>query len=129
MRLSVKRRLVIFFVLFLIASCGAGDDYPSDVPTDSPPIVSRIDPNAGAPGDAITIFGLGFSIAAPNNTVIIGGAAVAATSYRLVDPPTSTEIEALTATVPTGAATGTSSVVVVVYDQTSNADVAFTVTP
>lgn len=127
--MSVNRRLVILPVLLLIASCGGGNNYPSDVPTDSPPIVSRVDPSAGAPGDSITIFGLGFSIAAPDNTVIIGGAAVAATSYRLVDPPTSTEIEALTATVPTGAAVGTSSVVVVVDDQTSNADVTFTVTP
>lgn len=125
-------RLVGIYFAFLIAlsACGSsGLNFPDDVPTDSPPVVSRVDPTAGAAGSQVTIFGLGFSDAAPNNIVVIGDAAVSATGYRLLDNPTSSEIEALTATVPTDATAGANSVAVVVYDNTSNSDVQFTVTP
>lgn len=121
---------VILSVVVFSSACGASEgSYPDDVPTQTSPLVSRVDPTGGSPGSQITIFGLGFSSAAPNNIVVIGGAAVAATAYTLIGNPTSTEIEALTATVPTGAAQGITSVAVVVYDNASNADVTFTVTP
>ncbi len=126
--------MLIRFTALLIAviacsSCMGSDGFQPDVPTDSPPIVSRVDPNAGGPGDPITIFGFGFTTSYPENIVIIGGAATSATSYRLLSNPTDTEIEAITANVPTDAAAGEGAILVQVHGNSSNADVSFTVTP
>lgn len=124
-------RWLIIIVLVLAASCGsgAGSSFPSDVPTDLTPVVSRVEPNTGAVGDIITIFGYGYSTSTADNIVIIGAAAVSATGYALVDPPSPTEIETLTATIPEGVETGENSVAVLVYDNVSNQDITFTVTP
>lgn len=117
-------------LIALVSACGgAGGDFGDDVPTGAPPTVSSISPTVGQAGSAITIVGFGFSEIPPNNIVIIGGAAVAASAYNLVDPPTATDIESITALVPAGAAIGADSVVVLVNDNTSNQDVTFTVTP
>jgi hypothetical protein len=117
-------------LLLLIAACGSSSpSFAPDVPTDSPPIVSRVDPNSGGTGSEVTIFGFGFTISVPENIVVIGGVATNATSYRLLSNPTSTEIEAITADVPNNAAAGEGPIYVVVYDNVSNADVSFTVTP
>lgn len=125
-----KRAACIAALCLIAAGCGSsGGSYPDDVPTQLPPTVARVDPAAGAPGSAIMIFGYGFSETAPNNVVIIGNAAVTATAYALLAAPTATEIESLSATVPASAPAGQSSVVVVVSDNTSNADILFTVTP
>lgn len=122
------RWAIAFAAVIAAASCGEGaDDFPSDVPTSTPPVVARIDPAAGAPGSVITIFGYGFSSTAEFNIVIISGAAVAATAYGLAEAPTATEIESLTAAVPDGAAAGDTSVVVMVHERVSNADIPFTV--
>lgn len=122
---------VIIVCLFALAACGSGDssDFADDVPTQVTPTVSRVAPAAGKVGDTITIFGFGFSDIPPNNIVIIGGANIAATAYNLVPSPTATEIESLTATVPTGAAVGVDSVYLLVNENTSNTDITFTVTP
>ena len=77
----------------------------------------------------ITVYGFGFSYSTPVNVIIIGGEGVSATDYQLLANPTPTEIEMLTATVPANAAIGPSPVTVTVYDNTSNADVIFDVTP
>jgi len=112
-----------------MSSCSSSDGFQPDVPTDSPPVVSRVDPNAGSQGDAITIFGFGFTTSYPENIVIIGGAATSATSYRLLSPITEDEIEAITATVPTDAVQGEGPIYVQVHGNSSNSDVSFTVTP
>ncbi|MFA4873810.1 MAG: IPT/TIG domain-containing protein [bacterium] len=122
-------KAIALISLFLAASCGSGDGFQPDVPTDAPPIISRVDPNAGSPGDNITIFGLGFTISYPENIVVIGGAATTATSYRLLDNPTASEVEAITVTVPTGAQLGEGPVYVQVHGNSSNSDVSFTVNP
>ncbi|HPQ80358.1 MAG TPA: IPT/TIG domain-containing protein [bacterium] len=121
----------IFLILFLFSSCGGsgGSDFPDDIPTQTNPIVTRVSPDSGPAGTAVTIFGLGFSTNFPNNVVVIGDTASPATGYNLVEPPLPTEIEAITSTVQDGAALGVNSVVVIVYDNVSNADVTFTVTP
>ncbi len=114
----------------LAASCGGtSSDYNPNVPTNSPPIVSRVDPSAGSVGDEISIFGLGFSIAYPEDIVVVGGAATSATSYRLLDNPTANEIEAITFTVPADAALGEGPIYVQVDGNSSNVDVSFTVIP
>jgi len=113
---------------FLIASCGSGNPYSEDVPTDSPPVVSRVDPSSGPVGTEITIFGYGFSYTSSLDFVLIGTEMTIASSYSILDEPTSTEIESLTATIPEDAATGENSVVVLVYENASNTDISFTVT-
>ncbi len=126
--------MLIRFTALMIAaiamsSCLGGDGFQPDVPTDSPPVVSRVDPNAGRPGDPITIFGFGFTTSFPENIVIIGGSATNATSYRLLTNPTETEIEAITANVPDEAIAGEGPILVQVHGNSSNSDVSFTVTP
>lgn len=126
----MKKLPYILLCICALASCGGSiDSIPDDVPTGSPPIITRVEPNTGKAGDPITIFGMGFSEEAPINLVVIGGSAVAADIYNLVDNPVGDEIEAISATVPTNASIGQTVVVVVVYDNTSNADVIFEVTP
>ena len=124
------RRLVILSFLCCLAACGSADSgFPDDVPTQLPPVVSRVAPATGPAGTVIQIFGFGFSDIAPNNVVIVGDEGVSATAYALVTPATATEIEVITATVPAGVAIGANSVAVVVYENVSNADITFTVTP
>ena len=126
----ILKRLAIAILPLLVASCGGtSTGYAPDVPTDSPPVVSSVDPNSGGPGTEVTIFGFGYTISVPENIVVIGGVATNATSYRLLSNPTSTEIEAITADVPAGATVGEGPIYLVIYDNVSNSDVSFTVTP
>lgn len=127
----MMRRLGISLVLVLaLVSCGSpSDPYGPDIPTNSPPYVSRIEPNSGRAGDTVTIFGFGFSVAVPENIVIIGGAATSATTYTLLSNITGDEIESLTAVVPNDAQAGEGAIYVQVHENVSNADVSFTVTP
>lgn len=123
-------RFAIAIALLTAASCqNSGGGYSPYVPTDSPPVISRVDPNSGAAGDEITIFGFGFTVSVPENIVIVGDAATTATSYRLLSNITADEIEAITATIPTDAQLGEGPIYVTVYENVSNADVSFTVTP
>jgi len=130
----IRRRpyLCIFasLLLCLLFSCGGeGPNYYDDVVTGSPPIVSRVDPAAGAAGTQVTIFGLGFSYIIPTNIVTMGTVGAVAETYTILANPTATEIESITFTVPADLAPGEYPVVVVVHDTASNADVTFTVTP
>lgn len=111
----------------LVSACG-GSSFPADVATQTMPVVSQVDPSAGAPGDTITVFGFGFSSIPQSNVVVIGGAASAASEYRLLEEPTEAQIESITATVPEDAQAGEGSLVVLVHETPSNADVTFTVT-
>ena len=121
---------LLMVLALLLTSCGGGDDaYSPDVPTDSPPIVVRVDPSAGRAGDQIQIFGFGFTVSIPENIVIIGGAATSATAYQLLEPPVDDEIEVITCTVPVGAAVGEGPIYVQVHGNQSNSDVSFTVVP
>lgn len=125
------KRFCIFVVLACaLSACGASSDpYGPDIPTNSPPFVSRVEPNTGRAGDTVTIFGFGFSVAVPANIVIIGGAATSAATYTLLSNITADEIESITAVVPDDAELGEAAIYVQVHDNVSNADVSFTVTP
>lgn len=126
----MKNHWIAIACLMSVAACGgSGGTYGDDVPTNAPPTVSAVAPAAGPAGTVITISGFGFSDVAPNNIVVIGDSAVPASAYDLVDPPTATEVEFLTATVPDSVGLGDTSVVVLVGDNASNSDVTFTVTP
>jgi hypothetical protein len=123
------RFTVLLAIAVVVSSCLGADGFQPDVPTDSPPVISRVDPNAGRPGDPITIFGFGYTTSVPENIIIIGGASTSATSYRLLSTITSGEIEAITANVPEDAEIGEGPIYVQVHGNSSNSDVSFTVTP
>jgi hypothetical protein len=126
----VKWACISVVIAFALVSCGsASDPYGPDIPTNSPPFVSRIDPNTGSAGNTITIFGFGFSVAVPENIVIMGGAATSATTYTLLSNITGDEIESITAVIPDDAQTGEGPIYVQVHENVSNADVSLTVTP
>jgi len=128
--MRLPRLLIFIIVTAAFASCGGGSgDFPDDVPTGAPPVVSRLDPTSGAAGSTATVFGLGFSIAAPINIIIMGATGASAETYSMLPNPTGSEIESLTFTVPANLVPGVYPVVVVVYDNASNADIEFTVTP
>ena len=91
--------------------------------------MTRIDPALGRSGDAVTIFGFGFSVVAEKNVVAIGSASTTATAYQLVDPPVDGEIESLTVTLPDDLPTGEQAIIVTVGEWTSNDDILFTVNP
>ena len=120
---------ILIIAIFLVA-CGSSssNDFSDNIPTNSPPIVSRVDPANASAGDEVTIFGFGFSMAVPENIVMIGDAATNATAYSLLESPTDTEIESLTAIVPDDVTAGENSVIVVVDVNISNADITITVT-
>ncbi|MBT3182824.1 MAG: hypothetical protein HN337_10020 [Deltaproteobacteria bacterium] len=128
MELMIRLHTIIFIVIFLVACGGSSNEFSADVPTNSPPIVSRVDPIDAMAGDEITVFGFGFSIAGPSNIIMIGSTATNAITYSLVDSPTDTEIESLTAIIPDDAVPGDNSVIVVVDGNVSNADITLTVT-
>lgn len=115
-----------------LAGCGSGTaettGFDPSITVQSTPFINRAAPTSARPGDTVTIFGFGFSNEAPNNIVTVGGSAAAAGGYTLVASPTSSEIESLTFTIPSGAAAGNADLFVTVFDNISNA-VSFTVNP
>lgn len=114
-----------------LGGCGNAPTVELDesVPTQMTPVVTRVAPVAGRAGDVIVIFGMGFVAEAPQNIVLMGGAAATAATYGLASPAAAGEIEQLTFTVPAGASAGSTTVTVVAIDHVSNSDVAFTVNP
>lgn len=121
-------RLVL---LFLFLGCGSSSEtnlFDASISTQAFPLINRANPTSGRVGDTITIFGFGFSNGAANNIVTGGGQPTTAATYALVTNPTSSEIEQLTFTIPTGAATGAGNLFVTVFENTSNT-ISFTVNP
>lgn len=118
-----------------MAVCGCGSSgppvYDETVPTQTDPIISRVDPGSGKAGETISIYGIGFSSAPGDNVVAIGPLTTFASSYSLVPPAaaTATEFEILTVVVPTGATGADLSVWVDVFDNISNTNVTFTIDP
>lgn len=117
--------------LCLLVACGNAvpTEFDASVATQLAPIVTRVTPATGRRGDTIAIFGLGFSVEALQNIVLLGGATTVAATYNLANPAAAAEIEQLTFTVPAAAALGATTVTVSTFDRVSNSDVAFTVTP
>lgn len=123
-------RYALTVACFLLTCCGSGaSSFESDVPTDTPPTITRIDPATGTSGQTVTIFGFGFSLVPQNNAILIGDTSVTAETYALVDPSLPDEIEQLTFVVPDGMSIGDHSITLVVGEYTSNSDILFSVTP
>lgn len=120
--------LAMIVMLALASSCGGGTS-SSHVPSGSTPVVSRLDPDSGTPGTQFSVYGFGFSYVPTENIVMVGESVDVASSYDIVDNPTSPEeSEVLTVTVPDGAAPGASDVFVIVNGVASNEGITFTVT-
>ena len=128
-----RRSYIAIAALALICSCGGSGDgglnIPDDVPTGTVPLVTEVSPTSGPVGTDVTITGIGYSYIPPNNTIMIGDVSVVASAQAYLPDPTSTSFETLTFTVPDDAPVGDNSIVVIVGDNASNADVIFTVTP
>lgn len=124
------RVILLLMVISLagISSCGGPFSYNDDVPTNSPPNISRVDPASGAAGSEATLFGFGFSYIPANNFITMGAWGTLATQYNLLPNPTNDEIESLNFTVPAELTPGDYAIVLVVDGNASNADVVFTVT-
>ena len=125
------QKLAVILLITCILSCGGSgaDPYPNDVPTHSPPLVTRIDPAIASAGDTITIYGLGYSIIPEYNLVTFGSISAVADSYDFLDPPSDGEFEIITVVIPDDADPGINPVMVTVHQTTSNDDVSISITP
>lgn len=120
----------LLVIILFIAGCGSiGDFFDATVPTQTDPFITRISPASAKAGDAVTVFGMGFSAAAALNIVVVEGVEVAADSYTLLPSPSGNEVESITFTVPAGISTGAHSIYVIVIDNPSNTNVSITITP
>ena len=119
---------ILLVLLLCSSSCGgsSSDDYSSDVPSGTSPYIQSVNPSAGSAGDQITIKGVGFSSAAPNDIIIIGEEILLADSYSLLDPPEDVAVEAIVFTLPAGLSAGVNELIVLIHDNVSNV-VDFTV--
>lgn len=113
--------------IIMLAACGKVETQGGEVPTSTPPIITRVDPATAAPGDTVTIFGFGFTSTAQLNFVFLDSAVILADSYEVLATPTEDEIEAITFTVPDDSADGDYSIMIEVYDNLSNTDKLLTI--
>lgn len=129
--MAAMQRVVTLFLcaaVFLSAGCGkSGDLFDATIPTQTDPILTRINPTVATAGDSVTVFGIGFSIAAELNIVVIGDNEIAADNYTLLANPSGDEVESITFTVPAGIAPGTYAIYVIVIDNPSNTDLTITI--
>jgi len=127
----MRRWIILACTIAVTAGCGtvSSDVFDPTVPTQMPPYISRIEPANGAAGAAIEIHGFGFSAEPANNVVVFGSVPAFASNYVLVAGGASDDVEAITVTVPAGAIVGINDVSVTVFDNTSNANLTFTVNP
>ena len=123
-------RNIIILLFLLCFSCG-GESLQFDVtiPSQTEPYIHRVDPSNGQPGDTVIVYGFGFSIITSNNIVSFGDTSITASAYSLLADPSDGEIELLTIEVPSGVSVGSSAIYITVFENTSNADISFTINP
>ena len=126
------KRLFLSLALFCLClnSCG-GDtaQFSETVPTQSIPIIQRLNPTILSRGDTLSVFGFGFSLIPQENVISIGNTAIAAASYALADTGNEGEIEVLTVTIPNDTPLEESSVFVIVNGEISNSNLTITIQP
>lgn len=86
--------------------------------------MTRVSPSSAAAGAAVDVIGVGFSLVAQENTIIVGGVSTLASSYRVTEEGE----EVITFSIPSGVSSGESPLLVVVEGETSNS-LNFTVAP
>lgn len=125
----------VFSCFMLLASClifyacGNGLNFDTTIAIGTEPYIHRVDPANGKAGDAVTIYGYGFSSEAASNIISFGSSSVTALGYSLAANPLEGEVEALTATIPAGVSAGDVTIYVTVFENTSNANITFTINP
>ena len=130
--MKIMLQQLLFLALFplLFTSCGGGGPQFSDnVPTQSIPIVERLDPTTLSRGDTLSIFGFGYSFVPAENVITIGSASAVAESYTLINDPNPGEIEEITVTVPNTTPIGENTVFIIIGENASNSNLTITVQP
>ena len=125
-----QSRIGVLLLAFTLVGCGeeAISDISASI-TEAPPNLSSVTPATAAQGATIALRGSGFSVVAQENVVWIGTESMVATNYLLLNPPTSSEIEEIQATLPASLIPGTYAVIVQTGDMMSNGNLNLTVTP
>ncbi len=126
------RRLCILLICLLttIYACGSSQSsFEHDIPTQQSPIIMNIDPTQASAGEQITISGIGFSSSAPNNIIMLNDAAIPASTYDIITNANSSALEQIEFILPDDLDIGDNTIVVIVYDHTSNADFQLEVMP
>ena len=129
-RLLIKILLLFVCLAPTLISCGS--DLPqlsATIPTQTPPVIQRLDPATLARGATLSVFGFGYSIVPEENIVTIGARSQVAESYDVVANGANGEAEVLTLTLPQDLPIGDQTVFVIVQGRTSNADLTVTVQP
>src|SRR5262245_29761459 len=127
----VQKRLLKKFLWggifpLLLAACGGEGGGTTVV---SQPILNAALPDHASSGQTVTLQGTGFSVDPNENIVVFGGTSAASLSYRLIplnQLPGSGAVEEVTFQVPSAAAPGATSLLVLVQENPSNA-IPFTV--
>ena len=110
-------------VLSSFISCGR-TVADGNIPSGSAPVLMTANPGSASHGSSVSLVGVGFSIVAEENIVSIGGVTAQAASYAVSNDGA----EVVTFTLPDGAPTGSSGVMVIIDGEASNT-LPFTVTP
>lgn len=117
----------------MLVSCGVESSSGGPAVSSSQPVLMAAVPDSGSASGAATIVlqGIGFSPVPPENIVLVGNVTVVGEAYQLIpsgELPANGAVETLTFTVPSGAAPGTGSLLVIVGNSPSNG-IDFTVLP
>lgn len=125
------RYIILLFAAFVCASCGSGAaGTGGEVPSGSPPILTRVVPASGPIGTSITIYGVGFTLVPELNFVYIGSSMTQASTYAVINPQTTPgESEYIVATVGTDAVVGNNQELVVFVNGAVSDPITFSVTP
>jgi hypothetical protein len=116
-------------IYLMICGCGSGaTKFSETVPTQSIPIIKRVEPTTVTRNATLSLFGFGFSVIPSENIVSLGNTATVATSYALAETGNEGEIEVLQITVPADADLGENLIFMTVDNVASNADQKATVT-
>jgi hypothetical protein len=113
-----------------VMSCGNAElrHFDERVVMQFPPTVTRVSPTSAKAGDTVTIVGIGFSVIPADNIIQVGSSVTVAQTYALTATPAEGELEQITFTVPVDVGIGAASLALSIYDNTSNANIAVTVT-
>lgn len=116
-----RRHRAILLAGIISSACSASSD--EGIIT---PVVVRVDPDTASIGEAMTVFGTGFS-EIQDNIVLVGGIAIVDTEWQLADTGQAGEEEQIAFTLSDDIETGTQDVLIISGSEISNS-VTVTVT-
>lgn len=116
-------------IVATLMGCGTtADPIHSSVSTQLLPFIVATEPATVSTGDTLTLFGFGFSSHENANIAITGDDTIFASNYTLVSGRDDGAIESLDITIPAAAAAGDSTLLLQVFNNTSNVH-TITITP